>query len=432
MRILRIAVTIVVLLVVATLVFLWSSAPTVIAGIEPAPASSFDRALIENGARLAAIGNCGFCHTAPGGLEYAGNRPISTPFGAVYSTNITPAPGSGIGRWTEEAFGRAMRRGISRRGDHLYPAFPYDHFARLSDEDIHALYAFVMTRHPVEVYRKENELAFPFDQRWLLTFWNLLFLDRAPFRLDPQQSAEWNRGAYLVEGLGHCGACHTPRNFLGAEKRGHDLDGGEAEGWVAPALNAASPAPVPWDATHLFTYLRTGRDAEHGAAAGPMRPVVHDLAAAGEADVRAIAAYLAARQGEASAARRESGAKLAQAASGQLPPAAGEEQAAAIFAGACAGCHVGGPETAPPRGIDLALSTAINDREPRNAIMILLDGISPGGERAGPLMPGFAGAFTGPQLAGLLRYLRAHYSTGPAWNDIDGQLRSITESRGRR
>lgn len=191
---------------------------------------------------------------------------------------------------------------------------------------------------------------------------------------------------------------------------------------------------MPWDAAHLFTYLRTGRDAEHGAAAGPMRPVVDNLAAVDEADVRAIATYLAMRQDEPSAAQRERAAKaLAQADGRQVPqPRPGEEQAAAIFAGACAGCHVGGRETMPPRGIDLALSTEINDGDPRNAIMIVLDGIAPAAGQAGPLMPGFAGTFTDAQLAGLLRYLRAHYSAGPAWSDVDGTVRSITESRGRR
>lgn len=160
MGILRIATAVVVVLALAAIAFLAWTEPTVIAGIEPPAASSFDAKLIESGAKLAAMGNCGVCHTASGGPEYAGNRPITTPYGTVYSTNITPAPGSGIGRWSEEAFRRAMRQGVSRRGDHLYPAFPYDHFARLSDEDIHALYAFVMTRHPAEVYRKETSCRF--------------------------------------------------------------------------------------------------------------------------------------------------------------------------------------------------------------------------------------------------------------------------------
>lgn len=424
MRILRYGIAVLIAIIVAAVGFAWWSQPGVIAGIEPPPRSAFDRALVEKGARLAAIGNCAVCHTAPGGAEYAGNRAIATPFGTIYSTNITPAPGSGIGRWSQAAFSRAMRRGISRRGRHLYPAFPYDHFARLSDEDIGALYAFVMSRNPVETHQRQNDLPFPLGQRWLLGFWNLLFLDTSPFRPDPRQSAAWNRGAYLVSGLGHCGACHTPRNLLGAEKPGHQLAGGEGESWVGPALNAASPAPVAWDAAHLFAYLRHGRDAEHGAAAGPMQPVVEDLAQADEADVQAIATYLAALQGDIPRAHRGRGAAAAErAAAGQAPPAGpGEELAAALFAGACAACHLGGPAMEPPRGIDLALSSAISSAEPRNAILILLDGISPGGERAGPVMPGFRQAFTDAQLAGLLRYLRAHYGTGPAWSDLEAKI----------
>ena len=246
-RALRKFLAIAVVLVLATGgLALWSREP-VIAGVEPPPRSAFDPALIENGARLAAIGNCHICHTIPGGADYAGNRPIATPFGTVASTNITPAPGSGIGRWSESAFRCAMRQGVSRRGHHLYPAFPYDHYARLDDADLHALYAFIMTRRPVETSTPVNALAFPLDQRWLMAFWNLLFLDSKPFRPDPQHTAEWNRGAYLVLGLGHCGGCHTPRNLGGAEKTGQALGGGEAEGWRAPALNANSPAPVPWN-----------------------------------------------------------------------------------------------------------------------------------------------------------------------------------------
>jgi mono/diheme cytochrome c family protein len=415
---------------------LWSQEPLIVA-IEPPPRSAFDPALIENGARLAAIGNCGLCHTAPGGADYAGNRPIPTPFGMVASTNITPAPGSGIGRWSEAAFRRAMRQGVSRRGDHLYPAFPYNHYARLDDSDLHALYAFIMTRRPVETSTLANALAFPLDQRWLMAFWNLLFLDSAPFRPDPQHTAEWSRGAYLVLGLGHCGSCHTPRNLFGAEQTGRALGGGEAEGWRAPALNADSPAPVPWDEAQLFLYLRHGRAAEHGVAAGPMQPIVDDLARAGDADVRAIASYLAAQQGEASPVRRQRASEaLARAVRREPPkPAPEEELGATIFAGACASCHAdglrGAAGVAPPRGIDLALSTALNERDPRDAILILLDGIQPGEGKSGPSMPGFAGAFSDAQLTALLLYARAHYGSGPAWTDLGTTLRDIRRTRER-
>jgi mono/diheme cytochrome c family protein len=428
MRILRTGLAILILLVLAISGFaIWSQEP-VIAGVEPPPRSAFEPAVVEKGARLAALGNCDTCHTARGGPPYAGGRPIPTPFGTIYSTNITPAPGNGIGRWSEAAFRRALREGISRQGRHLYPAFPYDYYARLGDDDIHALYAFIMTRTPVDVFTPANKMMFPFGQRWLLAMWNLMYLDRAPFRPDPTQSAEWNRGAYLVAGAGHCGDCHTPRNLLGGEKTGQALAGGTGEGWRAPALNAASPAPVPWDEPHLFTYLRHGWDAEHGAAAGPMQPIVDGLARADEADARAIAAYLAARQGEISPARRQRATEaLAHAAGSPEPPkpAPGEELAAAIFAGACASCHTGGPGMVPPRGINLALSTVISDADPHNAILILLDGIGPGEGRAGPWMPAFDGAFSDAQLAALLSYLRAHYGNGPAWADLEPQLRNI-------
>ncbi|HEV8679323.1 MAG TPA: cytochrome c [Stellaceae bacterium] len=426
-RALRIVVVAVILLVVvAGGLAVWLQHP-LIAAIEPPAASAFDPADVERGARLAALGNCDVCHTVPGGADYAGNRPIPTPFGTIYSTNITAAPGTGIGRWSEEAFRRAMREGVSRRGRHLYPAFPYDHYTRLGDDDLHALYAFLMTRPPVETFQRPNEPQLLFAQTWLMTLWNLLFLDESRFRADPQRSAEWNRGAYLVAGLGHCGACHTPRNLLAAEKTSQALSGGDAgEGWRAPALNASSPAPVPWDEAHLFAYLRHGWDPEHGAAAGPMQPVIDGLARADESDVRAIAAYLAAQQGEISPERRRLAAAARERAAGPPPrPMPGEEQAAAIFDGACAACHAGGPPTAPPRGINLALSTAISDPDPRNAIRIVLDGIRPGEGRAGPWMPGFAGAFTDTQLAAVLAYIRAHYGNGRPWADLAAEVRNL-------
>lgn len=427
MRLLRIALLIVVLAaaVFTGLVLSWQQ--PVIPRIEVLSPAAFDPGLVAKGARLAAIGDCDVCHTAAGGRPYAGGRPIPTPFGTIYSTNITPAPGNGIGHWSEAAFRRAMRRGITRRGRHLYPAFPYPHYARLDDDDLHALYAFIMTRQPVDSFVAANELRFPLNRRWLMPVWNYLFADSTPLKPDPAQSAAWNRGRYLVEGLGHCGDCHTPRNLLGGEKTSQALAGGFAEGWRGPALNAASPAPVPWDVPHLVAYLRHGWDAEHGAAAGPMQEVVLALAKADAADVRAIAAYLAAQQGEVTPARRQRATEAqARAAKSTLPqPAAGEQEAAAVFAGACAACHTGGSPMVPPHGINLALSTAVNDTDPTNAIRIVLDGIRPAAEQAGPWMPAFDGAFTDDQLAKLLAYIRAHYGSGPAWPDLAARLRDI-------
>jgi len=414
--------------------FVWHSQQAVIDGIERPAASSFDQKLVEAGAKLAAVGNCRHCHTARGGSEYAGGVGIATPFGTIYSSNITPAPGTGLGRWPEAAFVRAMRQGISRRGQHLYPAFPYDHYTELSDADLHALYAFLMTRAPVENFVPANELPFPMNQRWTMAFWNALFFKERRFATDPQHDAVWNRGAYLVSGLAHCGACHTPRNFAGAERKDQALSGGEVDGWHAPALNASSPAPVPWDANHLSSYLHQGWDDRHGAAAGPMQAVTEALAHADPADIKAISTYVASLQAPPSPERQKRAEQaLSRAAESVAPEPSGAAEAfgATLFNGACAACHIGNKPTTPRHGIDLSLSSALSDADPRNAIMILLDGIRPRPEQTGPWMPAFRNTLTDPQLAALLQYLRAHYGPGSAWSGLEGKVRAARE-RGQR
>jgi mono/diheme cytochrome c family protein len=434
MRIVRLLVGALFVLAIAVGGFLlWSRRPE-FPTIEAARRPGFDRALVAKGAQLAAIGNCGVCHTVPGGPAYSGGRPIPTPFGTVYSTNITSDPQTGIGSWSEEAFRRAMREGIARDGSYLYPAFPYDHYVKLGDGDIHALYAFIMTRSPVESRPPPNELPFPLSVRRIVALWDLLYLDTAPFRPDSNQPAQWNRGAYLVEGLGHCGDCHTPSNFLGAEESGKSPAGGEAEGWYAPALNAASTAPVPWDAQHLFAYLHQGWDVEHGAAAGPMQPVSNDLPRAEQRDVEAISIYIASLQGPVSPERRQRADELlACAIRPEVLPVDEEtsDVAATIFAGACASCHAGGPSMAPPRGIDLALSSALKIADPSNAIFIILDGVHPPEGQRGPLMPRFDSAFTDGQMAALLGYLRARYGDQPAWDNLGARIREVRRSRER-
>ncbi|MFL6790230.1 MAG: cytochrome c, partial [Bradyrhizobium sp.] len=233
----------VVLIVGAAAAFAIVWRPT-IAAIEPPAPRTFDAALVKHGRDLAAIGNCNDCHTIRGGKNFAGGLPVPTPFGTIYSSNITPDRESGIGQWSEAAFRRAMRDGVNREGRHLYPTFPYDHFTNVSDEDDRALYAFLMTRQPVRAGARENQLSFPFNQRPLIAGWKLLFLRRDGYQADATKSAEWNRGAYLVAGLAHCGACHTPRNALGAERVTAQFSGGDVDNWLAYALNDRSHAPV--------------------------------------------------------------------------------------------------------------------------------------------------------------------------------------------
>jgi mono/diheme cytochrome c family protein len=255
--------------------------------------NSFTAPLVQEGAVLAEIGDCAVCHTAERGAFYAGGRQLATPFGTLYATNITPDEKTGIGSWSPAAFRRAMREGVSRSGKHLYPALPYDHFTHVTDGDLDALYAFLMSRPPVAAQAPENKLIPPLGFRPLLAGWKLLFLHDKPFVPAPGKSAEWNRGAYLVEGLGHCGSCHTPRNIAGGEEGRHSYAGGVAEGWNAPPLDASNPSVKAWSEESLFAYLRTGVDASHSAAAGPMGPVTHALSTVPEADVRAISAYVA-------------------------------------------------------------------------------------------------------------------------------------------
>ena len=432
----RLLVLLVVLLLGAAgfVIYTWRPA---IDPIEPPAKASFDAALVAKGAELAAIGDCNRCHTKAGGRPFAGGRPLPTPFGTIYATNVTPDPETGIGRWSETAFRRAMREGVDRAGRHLYPAFPYDHFTKATDEDLRAIYAFLMTRDPVRAEAPTNKLPFPLNLRFVLAGWKLLFLRQGVFRPDPARDAQWNRGAYLVEGLGHCGACHTPRNRLGGEERAKALAGGEAEHWHAPALNAASPAPVPWTADSLFAYLRHGSDALHGVAAGPMGEVVENLARVPEEDVRAMAAYVASVMGpptperqsranqfvEVERAGRNGPGGTGDAMRGHASSGAG----ATIYAGACAGCHDGG-ELSPLAARPLALYTDVMVPDPRNLIHVILKGIAPPEGEAGPMMPGFADALTDAQVAALAAYVRARFSDGPAWGNIEDQVHRIRQA----
>ena len=390
-----------------------------IAAIEPPAPLSFDAALVKRGRDLAAIGNCIDCHTARGGKAFAGGLPVPTPFGTIYSSNITPDAKTGIGRWSEAAFRRAMRSGVDRDGQHLYPTFPYDHFTNVTDADDQALYAYLMTRPPVHAPARENQLSFPLDQRVVIAGWKLLFLRHGTYQPDNTQSAEWNRGAYLVEGLAHCGACHTPRNALGGERASAQFAGGDVDNWHAYAINGQSPSPVPWDADALFAYLRHGWHPDHGVARGPMAQVVSNLSEVPQSDIRAIAVYMAGVFGAPTPDRKRRGeAVLAQIKSPAVQASQTDAAGASIYAAACATCH----ETVRPLpygGVNLGLSTAISSPDPRNAANIVLSGVRPvEGERS-PIMPGFASSMNDSQISALLNYLRARFSNQPAWTGVE-------------
>jgi mono/diheme cytochrome c family protein len=402
-----------------------------IAAIDPPAPQSFDVSLVKRGRELAAIGNCSDCHTLRSGKSFAGGLPVPTPFGTIYSSNITPDAETGIGRWPEAAFRRAMRSGVNRDGQHLYPTFPYDHFTNVSDEDDTALYAFLMTRPPVHAPARANQLSFPLDQRPVIAGWKLLFLRRDTYQADSTKSAEWNRGAYLVEGLAHCGACHTPRNVLGAERASAQFAGGDVDNWNAFAINAQSPSPVPWNAESLFIYLRDGSHPDHGVARGPMAEVVSNLSSVPESDIKAIATYMAGVFGAPTPDRKLRGDQVladAKSLPVQLPSAQASQASpvgASIYAAACATCHET-DRALPYGGVNLGLSTAVSAPDPRNVANIVLSGVRPvEGERSA-IMPGFASSMNDDQIAALLNYLRARFSNQPAWA---GVAKTIADAR---
>jgi mono/diheme cytochrome c family protein len=400
--------------------------------ITPPVASSFDAALVAKGEKLADAGFCLTCHTPPKGKPYAGGLSIVTAFGTIYSTNITPDPATGIGSWSQEAFARALHEGVARDGSHLFPAFPYDHFTKVSDDDAKALYAFMMTRPPVAQTTPPNTVPFPLNVRLLQAGWKLLYFKEGRYQAVAEQSAEWNRGAYLAEGLSHCGACHTPRGPLGAEKKGADahLAGAAIDGWFAPALSAANPAPVPWSAMELHDYLRNGGTPYHGVAAGPMSNVVHQgYALLEDADVNAVAAYIA--SGNGSADRKADVGQIvgdAISKSRYVPSLAGDH-GARLYTAACAGCHynpVSGPQLARP---ELGLKSSISAADPTNLVQVILHGISVKDGLPGRMMPAFGAGMSDADVAAIATYLRQSRTTLPPWTDVPAVVARVRSGK---
>ncbi|MGH8819931.1 MAG: c-type cytochrome, partial [Rhodoferax sp.] len=392
--------------------------------------SIYTAVTIERGRQLAAAGDCAVCHTAPGGNPNAGGRAMATPFGTVYTTNLTPDPETGIGHWSFSAFQRAMREGISRDGKHLYPAFPYTAFTRISDDDLMALYAYLMTQPPVRAQVPETRLAFPFGVRPLMAVWNALYLDPGPAPTDAARSAQWNRGAYLVNGVGHCAACHSPRNMVGAEQGGRRyLGGAMVDGWEAPSLTAQSHAPVPWTEGALYQYLRHGHTEQHGMATGPMGPVVKELATLPAADVRAMAHYLASFQ---SAASPQQAAATAQVLVNRAETrnALLASPAQRLFDSACGACHRDGNGLAQTgRNIPLALNSNLYSEHPDNLLRVVLEGISEPATSELGFMPTFRHSLDDRQIAELAGYMRQRFAPGrPPWRDLEAAAKRIRQN----
>ena len=377
------------------------------------------RETLDRGRRIVEAGDCAVCHTRPGGDYMAGGLPLKTPFGTLFTTNITPDRETGIGKWSLPAFERAMREGIARDGHFLYPAFPYVHYRKLSEADIADAYAFLMSVDPVNYTAPENHMVFPMNFRPLVSFWNLLFLHGGPLEPLPARSEQWNRGRYLVEGAGHCSSCHSLLNLIGGEKSSELFNGGIVDGWTAPSLRGMAEAPNPWSEAQLVDYL-TGKVAQdHGAAAGPMLPVSLSIAQLPAEDAQAIAHYILDLKKSAS-----------HAPSPPCPPAANITvktlPGAALFEGACASCH---GSAAPMRTIEsrpaLVKTSAVTADSPRNLIQTILQGIPMSGAASSHYMPAFADSLDDTHLAAIAEYLRNESCPTRPWTDLDKTIKSI-------
>lgn len=388
---------------------------------------TWNASLLERGRQIAALGNCVGCHTAENGIAYTGGRPLSTPFGLIYSTNLTPDPANGIGGWSFRAFERAMREGISRDGHALYPAFPYTAYAQMRDDDMMALYAYLMSQPAVATQNPTTQLRFPFQIRELMGFWNAMFHTETRPIHDAAKPALWNRGAELVNGLGHCGGCHTPRGWLGAEKK-HTayLQGAVVEGWEAPALNGLNSGPLAWSEDDFYQYLRKGHSPMHGAATGPMGQVVRELSAASDEDIRAMAIYLSSLQPGTDQSNRATKAEsLVQLAATQAPlPNAVQRQ----FEGSCGSCHHDGDGPAL-LGLNypLALSSKMHSDQPNNLIRIILEGLQQPASTEIGFMPSFAHSLNDRQIADLVMWMRQRYAPQKAaWQNV---LEAVKQAR---
>jgi mono/diheme cytochrome c family protein len=371
---------------------------------------------IVRGKYLAAAGDCYACHTVRGGADYAGGLEMPTPFGKLYTPNITPDPEFGIGKWSADDFWRTMHDGKSKDGSYLYPGMPFTNYTKVTREDSDAIYAYMMSVQPVKLKSKPHAMGFPYNQRELLAGWRTLYFKAGEYKDDPSKSKEWNRGAYLVEGLGHCDACHSSRNLLGAVS-GDDVSGGliPLQNWYAPSLASGRESGLgDWEIKDIVDLLRTGV-AKRGAVFGPMAAVVqHSLQEMSLVDLTAMATYL-----KVQTERKESKPLLHSGPSEALT-AAMMKTGAKVYKDHCESCHQadgsGVPHVYPPLNNNQALTM----HNPVNPIRIVLNGGFPPSTEGNPRpygMPPFYQDLNDEQVAAVVTYIRQSWGNNapPTW-----------------
>jgi mono/diheme cytochrome c family protein len=370
----------------------------------PAEAQSNDDR-VKRGAYLATAGDCYACHTKPGGQPFAGGRSIQTPFGNIVSPNITPDKEYGIGNWTDDQFYNALHNGIGDGGEYLYPVFPFDHYTKVTRDDVLAIKAYLFSLTPIHQANEPNSLAFPYNIRSAMAVWRELYFKPGEFKPDPSKSAEVNRGAYLVEGLAHCGACHTTRSFLGGPLQGYALEGASVQGWYAPNITSSPDGIGGWSDQDLAAFLKTGAAPKHGVVIGPMAETVHDsLMRLTDEDIHAIVAYLK-----------------------STPPKPNVQQAGAtgfgmtragadLYLSYCASCHQLNGEGVSGKIPPLAQNGSVTAEGPQNIIEVVLGGLI-ANANYGP-MPSFAASLSDQDVSAIADYVRTRWGNhAPANTD---------------
>jgi mono/diheme cytochrome c family protein len=389
---------------------------TPIADVSPDPRT------IARGAYLAAASDCVSCHSVPGKPNYAGGTPFKLPFGTIYGSNITPDVKFGIGSWSDADFITAMHRGIAKDGRHLYPAFPYTNYTRMTVADVLAIKAYLFSQKPAEIPSLENAIVFPFNQTWGIAYWNLFFNSNRRFAEDPSRSAQLNRGDYLVEGPGHCELCHTPMTVAYSTDQGKAMAGAVIDG--ARAYNISSDTTWgigSWTTAQLVHYLSTGYAEGKGAAGPSMGQVVqNDTSRLTLDDLLAIATYL--KQVPPQNGTVEIATTTAPLAAAGAPGQ--ESEGRAIYVGVCMGCH-GAGGNAPAFAGTLAGHPSVNDTSGTNSILAVLNGVDVTTTNDRIYMPGFAHTYSDAEIAAVVRYVNSSF--GHVTTSVDPQ--SVEKAR---
>jgi mono/diheme cytochrome c family protein len=372
--------------------------------------------LITRGEYLTRAADCTGCHTAKGGQAFVGGLAFKLPFGTLYSPNITPDPQTGIGAWSNADFIRAMHHGIAKDGTHLYPAFPYAAYAMMPDDDVLAIKAYLFSLKPVQYTAPANTLVFPFNQRWLMAIWSLLYNPERRFQPNLDRSAEWNRGAYLVEAMAHCGDCHTPRNLLQALDNKKKFAGAVAAGWRAYNITADAPSGVGgWSDDELARYLSAGHADGRGTASGPMGEAVDlSLSHLTQGDIRAMVSYLRTIPSLATPDLPATATTPAPVAPKQGIAANADPRGKQVFEGACASCHDWTGAGALTAYATLTGARAVNDASGVNLAQIVLGGThrrTPTGE---VFMPAFGASYSDAEIAAVANYVTARFGAKPS------------------